>query len=146
VDPDSDEIVPAAGMRVHLERWTPEQRVFSTQSAAPVDLALRLVNYPAWEAHIDGQQATIGSHPETAQMVLAIPAGAHKIEMCFRRTPDRAAGDTISVLSALLMIAFTCIQRSKPAWTDLLFARIETDLGGPGERERFLYFAVFRPR
>ncbi len=146
VDPDSDELVPAAGMRVHLERWTPEQRVFSTQSAAPVELALRLVNYPAWEAHIDGQQATIGSHPETAQMVLAIPAGAHKIEMCFRRTPDRAAGDTISVLSALLLIAFSCIQRSKPAWTDLLFARIETDLGGPGQRERFLYFAVFRPR
>ena len=111
VDPDSDEIVPAAGMRVHIERWSPEQRAFSTGSAAPVELALRLVNYPVWEARIDGQQSTIGSRPETAQVVLAIPAGAHKIEMSFRRTPDRAAGDTISVLSALLLIAFTRLRR-----------------------------------
>jgi uncharacterized membrane protein YfhO len=70
-------------------------------------LALRLVNYPAWEARIDGQQAAIGSRPETAQMVLAIPAGAHKIDLSFRRTPDRTAGGAISILSALLLIAFT---------------------------------------
>ena len=107
VDPDSDEIVPAAGMRVQIVRWTPEQRAFSTESAAPVELALRLVNYPAWEARIDGQQAAIGSRPETAQMVLAIPAGAHKIDLSFRRTPDRTAGGAISILSALLLIAFT---------------------------------------
>jgi hypothetical protein len=115
VDPDSDEIVPAAGMRVHIDRWAPEQRAFSTKSAAPVDLALRLVNYPAWDAHIDGQQTTIGSRPETAQMVLAIPAGAHKIDLSLRRTPDRSAGDAISVLSALLLIAFTRFRRGKPA-------------------------------
>jgi hypothetical protein len=115
VDPDSDEIVPAVGMRVHIERWTSERRVFATQSATPVVLALRLVNYPAWETSIDSQQATTGSRPETAQMVLAIPSGAHKIDLSFRRTPDRTAGGTISILSAVLLIAFTRIRRRKPA-------------------------------
>jgi len=111
VDPDSDEIVPAAGMRVHIERWTAERRVLSTESATPVHIALRLVNYPAWEARVDGQQIAIGSRPETAQMVLAVPAGAHIVDLSFRRTLDRTIGDAISILSMLAFIAFTLIKR-----------------------------------
>ena len=111
VDPDSDEIVPAAGMRVHIERWTAERRVLYTESATPVHIALRLVNYPAWEARVDGQQVAIGSRPETAQMVLAVPAGAHIVDLSFRRTLDRTIGDAISILSMLAFIAFTLIKR-----------------------------------
>jgi hypothetical protein len=115
VDPDSDDVVPAVGVHVQIEHWTPEREILSIESATPVELAPRLVNYPAWEARIDGRQATIGSLPETAQMVLPVPAGAHTIELSFRRTPDRAAGGAISILSALLLIAFTRVRRSKPA-------------------------------
>ena len=111
VDPDSDELVPASGMRVHVERWTSERRVFATQTATPVELALRLVNYPAWETRIDGQQTAIGSRPETAQMVLAIPAGAHKIDLSFRCTLDRIAGIGISILSVLGLTAFISMAR-----------------------------------
>jgi hypothetical protein len=44
-------------------------------------------------------------------MVLAVPAGAHTVDLLFRRTVDRTIGDAISILSVLAFIAFTLLKR-----------------------------------
>jgi len=72
----------------------------------PVTLALRLVNYPAWEITVDGRKAQPGSAAMTAEMLLPLTAGSHQVEVRFRRTWDRTAGDAISVLSAIGLIGY----------------------------------------
>lgn len=101
VDPESSEIVPLSVMSVRVEKWTAQRRIFSTSGAAPEDLEVRLANYPAWEARIDGKETAIQSSTHNGQVVLAVPSGAHRIDLTFRRTADRTIGFIISVLSAL---------------------------------------------
>jgi hypothetical protein len=104
-DADSDSVVPAAGLRVHVRQWSAEQKVFSVDSPAPVTLAVRLVYYPAWEVRVDGATARADSLPETAQMLMPLSQGAHDVEMRFRRTWDRSLGAAISLCSALALFA-----------------------------------------
>jgi hypothetical protein len=106
VDEDSDDLVPATGVRLHTQSWTSERRVFTADTEAPVTLALRLVNYPAWNVQINGRDAPIDSRPETAQELVQLPAGNNRVELRFRHTRDRILGDAISALAAAMLAAF----------------------------------------
>ena len=95
-------IVPANGVRFHVEKWTAERKVISEESEHPVDLALRLLAYPAWRARVDGQPVVIASAPE-GQVLLRVPAGSHQIDLRFARTWDRTTGDGISIFFGLVL-------------------------------------------
>jgi len=103
---------PAADGTVRIERWTANEKRFSTQAAAPVTLALRLLDYPGWRVQVDGISAQPGAAPETAQMLIALPAGAHRIELQFNSTWDRIAGAMISVIFALLLVMYIFFTRA----------------------------------
>ncbi len=109
-DPLTDTIVPLNGVRVHVESWTAERRVFSTQSARPVNLGLRLLAYPAWDLRIDGRNVAIQATP-AGNMWFRAPAGAHEIDLTFRRTRDRLLGGVISLLSAMLLCGWAAKTR-----------------------------------
>jgi hypothetical protein len=111
VDPETQSIVPARGVRVHVETWTAERRVLPGESATAIDLAPRLLNYPAWEVRLDGESVPAASAPETGQILVPVPAGRHRIELQFRRTWDRTAGAAISAFAAALLIATTAFFR-----------------------------------
>ena len=99
---------------VRIERWTANEKRFSTQAATSVTLALRLLNYPGWRVQVDGVSAQAGADPETAQVLIALPAGAHRVEVQFSSTWDRIAGAMISAIFALLLVTyifFTCARR-----------------------------------
>ncbi len=93
-DPASDTVVSLGDgdAQISIGRWNAEAKDFRVESAAPVTLALRLVNYPAWRTRVDGAIAEATSQPETARMLLQVPAGRHDVDIRFRRTPDRTAG------------------------------------------------------
>lgn len=110
-DPESGEIVPLSGIGVRIEKWTAERRIFSATSATPEDLEVRLADYPAWEARIDGKKTTIQSSTHNGQVVLAVPAGTHRVDLSFRRTVDRAIGLIISLMSALALVTLRIAQR-----------------------------------
>jgi len=105
-DSDSGEIVPAADVRLRIERWSAERREFAAETATPVTLAVKLVNYPAWEVRVDSQGIRADLAPDTGQMLVALPPGSHRVVIRFRRTWDRTAGGGISVLSACTLLAF----------------------------------------
>ena len=105
-DPATNTIVPAAGVRLHVEKWTAERKIFAEESSVPLQLALRLLEYPAWEAHVDGVHASIASARKGGEMLLVLPAGAHRVELHFRRTWDRTAGDLISAISAVGLLVW----------------------------------------
>lgn len=117
LDSESGRIIPASGVRLHFERWSVEQRIFTAESAAPVVLAVRLLNYPAWQVHVDGKISRPESKPKTAQMLLPLAAGTHRVEISFQRTWDRTVGGAISGLTAagLLAIALSSRKRKETA-------------------------------
>jgi hypothetical protein len=113
IDPESGAVMPLTGDDLHVYRWTAETRLLTSKTRQPVALALRLVNYPAWEVQVDGKIVGGDSLPETAQLSLEVPAGEHSVSVQFRRTWDRAAGSAISIFSAFLLLGFSAYARRK---------------------------------
>ena len=100
-----------AGLRLHVEEWGPESRAVALDTPRAVTLALKMVNYPAWRVEANGQPAAIESRPQTAQILLALPAGSSRITAHFMRTPDRIIGGAISVATALLLSGLLLTRR-----------------------------------
>ena len=96
------------GTQIQIGRWKANSKVFSSAGTEPAVAAVELLNYPAWQATIDGSPAGISVVPETGQMLLHIPAGTHRVVVRFRRTWDRLLGGLVSILFliAMAVIAF----------------------------------------
>jgi hypothetical protein len=110
--------VPAAEIRLKVNRWSAEHKTFTEESAAPVSLALRLVDYPSWEIQVDSKRASITTLPATSQILVPLPTGGHRVDVRFRRTWDRSAGDAISVLAVTLLgLTWVFRRRREPATT-----------------------------
>jgi 6-pyruvoyl-tetrahydropterin synthase related domain len=99
--PNSGAILKETSVSVQITKSTAEERLFSEQNRTPVKLAVRMIDYPAWAASIDGEALRIDAAKATHEMILTLPGGAHRIELCFRRTRDRLLGDIISLMSAI---------------------------------------------
>lgn len=96
----------STGARLNAERWTAESRTFSSSSTAPILVAVRLLNYPAWKIELDGLPIIARSEPETGQMLIPVPAGTHRVVIRLGRTWDRTLGACVSGLLLLALVAF----------------------------------------
>ena len=103
LDRASNALEPVARIRLHVERWTAEGKVFTVESATPVTFALRLADYPSWEFQVDASRVGVIARPATSQILLPLATGNHRVEVRFRRTWDRSAGDAISGLAVTLL-------------------------------------------
>lgn len=108
---NSGEVVPAAGVKIQIARWGADLRTFTAETSSPATLALRLVNYPAWEVRIDGAISRPGSQDRTAQMLLPLSPGTHRFEIRFGHSLDRSIGALISLLAALALLILWFVQR-----------------------------------
>ena len=125
-DPEMQNVTPAAGVRVHIERWNAERRVLSVDSPQAFVLAPRLVNYPAWEVRVDGKPAPASTATDTGQLLVPLTPGAHAVDLRFVRTWDRTTGAAISVLTAALLIGFVVLlRRISPGSASALARRSE---------------------
>jgi 6-pyruvoyl-tetrahydropterin synthase related domain len=106
IDEDGDIAELGDDVKVQIHRWSVEQRSFSITTKQEVTLAVKLLNYPAWEVLIDAKPASVTSFEDNGQMLITVPEGAHGLEMRFRRTRDRTVGGIISIFSVLLLIVF----------------------------------------
>ena len=79
---------------------------FIVEASLPVDIVLRLMNYPAWRVEVNGRRISPQSEDPTGRMVLAIPAGHSEVEVRFIRTPDRWLGDGLSFGALIVLCAF----------------------------------------
>jgi len=111
LDAETEKVVPANAVQLNFEEWTAERRVFTEGAARAVRLAVRLINHPAWEFHVDGKSAQPESLARTAQVILPLPAGTHRVEIRFRRTWDRTAGAALSAFSAIGLLGFLFLRR-----------------------------------
>lgn len=114
VDRASGSVVPLSGAQVRIDRWTAQQRIFTIRSTKQMWIAPRLLAYPAWTVKVNGQDALYGIGPATAQIIVALPAGTNRVEIRFRRTWDRMAGDAISIVAAGMLLGFARRRRPEP--------------------------------
>jgi len=57
-----------------IERWAPEEKNIRVESTLPTRLALRLLNYPAWQVKVNGSRIQPESAEDSGQMVIPIAA------------------------------------------------------------------------
>ncbi|MGH9713978.1 MAG: 6-pyruvoyl-tetrahydropterin synthase-related protein [Candidatus Acidiferrales bacterium] len=112
-EPKSGDWIHESGVRPHIDQWTAERKVFLTETKHQEQLAVRLINYPAWRVQVDGKPVQASSRGRTAQLTMPLPAGTHRVEIRFARTWDRSAGIAISALSGIVLLAFGFVSRRR---------------------------------
>lgn len=100
-DSDTQPASSATNPKIFVERWSPERKIISVDSPTPVRLALRLLNYPAWQLEVNASHTQPASADDSGQMVIALPAGRSRVTACFVRTPDRTLGAVVALLGSL---------------------------------------------
>jgi 6-pyruvoyl-tetrahydropterin synthase related domain len=105
---------------IRVSRWDAESKAFTAEMSAPDKLALRLFQYPAWQAEVNGRVVETAS-TDTGQMLVPVEAGMNRVQVSFVRTWDRAVGGWISLLTAMSMVLWGLARRrvSRPQTSDL---------------------------
>jgi hypothetical protein len=93
-----------AGVQIQIQHWTTEDKEIRVKAPAPLRLALRLLNYPAWRVEVNGKAVELERVDDVNQMVIPVDAGDSVIRVRFVRTWDRQVGNAIS-LGGLLVAA-----------------------------------------
>jgi uncharacterized membrane protein len=108
--PQNAEQTPHPRAQVQVCTWTTERKVIHVDAQDPARLALRLLNYPAWQVDVNGRPILPERMDDVNQMVIPVDPGSSDIHVRFVRTPDRTVGMLLSLLGALiaaiLLLAF----------------------------------------
>jgi uncharacterized membrane protein len=102
---DTDSIPgPNSIPKIRVERWSPEDKEVAVSSREPFFLGLRLLNYPAWRAEVNGAAVTPRGGDDYNQMIVPVPTGESHVRVRFVRTWDRNLGAGISLASAIFLL------------------------------------------
>ena len=82
---------------------TAQRRVFDVDAPQPVMVAPRLLEYPAWQVRVNRRMTSAGCDPDSAQMMIPLPAGHSHVEVDFTRTPDRGEGAGLSIAAVAML-------------------------------------------
>ncbi len=69
------------------------------------------MQWPGWQASIDGQPAVLRAVPSSGLMALAVPAGAHTVTLELGRTPVRLAAELVSLAAVVVVGALLLVGR-----------------------------------
>jgi hypothetical protein len=97
----------AAQGAIRVTEWSAEHRAFTAEMSRSDNLAVKLLNYPAWRVSVNGREVQAGTREVTGQMLVPVGAGMNRVETVFVRTWDRRVGAWISVLAILLLVLYT---------------------------------------
>ncbi len=110
---DTDSIPgPNSIPTIRVDRWSPEDKEVSVSAREPFFLGLRLLNYPAWRADVNGTTVTAKRGDDFNQMIVPVPTGESHIRVRFVRTWDRTLGGVLSLVGALLVAWFATRRRT----------------------------------
>ncbi|HWW18625.1 MAG TPA: hypothetical protein VNY81_08400 [Candidatus Saccharimonadales bacterium] len=90
---------------VVIERWTPERKIVRVESAKPARVALRVLNYPAWQVEVNGSRIEPGQAEDYGQVIIPVPVGMSRVAMHFARTGDRTIGGILFIVSFLAAVS-----------------------------------------
>jgi 6-pyruvoyl-tetrahydropterin synthase-like protein len=104
---DSDRVDLRVGARINIDRWSAEEKKLRVSLNEPARLSLRLLNYPAWQVRVNGEEQKFEQAEQNGEInpiVLPLSAGDSEIEVRFIRTTDRTIGAALSGASALVAV------------------------------------------
>ena len=94
--------------------WGQTEKHFTVHGAAPQDVIVRLFNFPAWDAVVNGKPTRTRTTEVTGLIVISVAAGESDVHIRFRRTIDRVIGDIVSLISLVLLVAAWVRTRPTP--------------------------------
>ncbi|MCU1298845.1 MAG: hypothetical protein JWO91_3123, partial [Acidobacteriaceae bacterium] len=98
-------------VRIQRQQWTAKSKSFSASTTAAGQLVLRLFNYPAWKAEVNGEQVSTETQEETGQMLIPVHAGENNVQITLTTTKDRIWGRVVSALSLFALAVLFFLQR-----------------------------------
>jgi hypothetical protein len=102
---DTDSIPgPNSRPTIHVDRWSPEDKEVSVSARERFFLGLRLLNYPAWRAEVNGVAVTPRGGEDYSQMIVPVPAGESHVRVRFVRTWDRTLAGGMSLVTAFFFL------------------------------------------
>jgi hypothetical protein len=104
---------PPGEARVTQFRGSTYRKQLVVDSPQAVAIVLRLMNYPAWRVEVNGTIVTPQADDPTGRMVIVLPAGRSELDVRFVRTPDRWAGDGMSLFAIIVLAGFWYRERRK---------------------------------
>jgi 6-pyruvoyl-tetrahydropterin synthase related domain len=96
-------------IKIQVESWEPEAKRISVQSTGSALIALRLLNYPAWQVTVNGRNVPAQRPEDVNQMLVPVSSGTSEIQIHFTRTRDRTLGMAVSLIC--LMVALILLFR-----------------------------------
>lgn len=90
--------VHPAGAELFVDKWTAEHKSLRVVTREPARIALRLLDYPAWQISVNGQRVAAVHPSGTRQMVVPVSSGESRIAIEFTRTADRTIGGWLSLV------------------------------------------------
>jgi len=88
--------------KIQIETWETSTHKVFVESPVPARVALRLLNYPAWQVTVNGKPVAPEKPDDLDQMLVPIAAGKSEILVRFVRTRDQTAGIALSIFTSLL--------------------------------------------
>jgi hypothetical protein len=101
--PEDSDAPPPAG-KIQTELCQPQHQKFRVESPGAARVAVRLLNYPAWQVTVNGRAVLPQRPDDVDQMIIPVAPGKSEIEVRFAQTPDRTAGMALSLFSSLFVI------------------------------------------
>ena len=98
--------------KLQIEMWRTDNHKVFVESSGPALVALRLLNYPAWQVTVNGKTVAPEKPDDLDQMLVPIEAGKSEIQVRFVRTSDQTGGIALSVLSLLLAAGLPAPRKS----------------------------------
>ena len=93
----------------------PAPRHLDLSLRTPAYLILNLRDYPAWRVTRNGNFVPDRVSRDDGLLVVPLPAGLSHIDLAFAETPDRIAGDLLSVVAVLFLLALALMSRRTPS-------------------------------
>jgi 6-pyruvoyl-tetrahydropterin synthase related domain len=101
---DSGAAAKEAG-KIQVLEWKTEEKKIAVDFSEESQIALRVLNYPAWRVEVNGRRIDPQREDNLNEMVVPVPSGQSLVTVRFTRTWDRSVGILISLLSLLLLAA-----------------------------------------
>ncbi len=92
--------------RGEAEGWT------ITATAGPARVAVPIYFWPGWRVNVDGQAVDASAVDGLGWISFEVSAGTHTVELRLARTPMRAAGEIVSLVSLLAAIGIGLWKRT----------------------------------
>jgi hypothetical protein len=107
--PDSTQNAVPSTFNIQRLTFNPSTLIYRVNSSSPALLVLSEIDYPGWQATVDGQPAPI-LRADYILRAIPVPAGEHTVELVFQPL-SFTIGAIISTFSLLTMVSVLILSR-----------------------------------